>query len=100
MGRLRDKAGGNNKHPLPTAGHFVKCAAVRGAGGLLGPSDPALTHFREGGCPGCPWRTGVAAHSSCSATPEGSVSEPQESSAAGSHYGGVMSPPTLFFGFA
>lgn len=61
MGRLRIKPGGNNKQQLPTAEHFVKFAAVRGAGGLLGPFHPALTSFREGGCPVCPQRTGVPA---------------------------------------
>lgn len=58
----RVKLGGNNKHPLPTAGHFVKYAAVRGAGGLLGPFHPALTNFGEDACPVCPQRAGVAAH--------------------------------------
>lgn len=86
IGRLRVKPGGNNKHPLPRAGHFVKSAAVRGAGGLLGAFHPALTSFGEvavlSAHKGHVWQ-----HTSpCSATPEGSEKEPQESSAVGSHW--------------
>lgn len=61
IGRLRVKPGGNNKHPLPRAGHCKICSCERGwrAVGSLSPSSDQLW---RGSCPVCPQRTRVAAH--------------------------------------
>lgn len=76
------------KKPLPTIEQVLKYAAIRGAGGLLGPFHQGLPNLVWIGSPlllfcqgGQVWQH----RGSCSATPEVSAEEPEESSEAGSH---------------
>jgi len=66
------------KKPWPTTEQFIKYAAVRGAGGLLGPFHQSLPNLGWRSSPVFCQGEQVWQHmASCSAIPEGSAEEPE-----------------------